>query len=206
MKRAAFFVIAGPVCIVAYGLVRLWGKSDDVYGPGFDWQAAHLIGLAGMVFFVPAVLALARLLPPSRWRNGVVVLTLVGLAATMVQIGADIVEGLLAADRPEMSALSADFKDIPGVEIAFYDVVPQFFFLGLVVLAGMLAARRRLPWWSVPLLLIGIVLPVATLDLLPLSGLCMLVALAPALPALGPDGFGADAGAGTTSAGTGIAI
>ncbi|GAB3938528.1 hypothetical protein GCM10027614_18770 [Micromonospora vulcania] len=108
----------------------------------------------------------------------VVVLTLVGLAATMVQIGADIVEGLLAADRPEMSALSADFKDIPGVEIAFYDVVPQFFFLGLVVLAGMLAARRRLPWWSV-LLLIGIVLPVATLDLLPLSGLCMLVALAP---------------------------
>ncbi|MEU5903228.1 hypothetical protein [Micromonospora sp. NPDC047527] len=184
MRRASIFLVAGPTCIVGYGLLRLWGRSDGTYGPGLDWQAAHLVGLAGMVFFVPAVLALARLLPRSPWRTGVVALTLVGLAATMVQFGADIVEGLMAADRAEMSALGADFKDIPGVEIAFYDVVPQLFFLGLVVLAGMLVASRRLPWWSVPLLLAGIVAPVVTLDLLPLGGLCMLVALAPALPAL----------------------
>ncbi|MGW5578426.1 hypothetical protein [Micromonospora chokoriensis] len=196
MKRAALFLIAGPVGIAAYGLVRLWGRSDGVYGPGFDWQAAHLVALAGMVCFVPAVLALSRLLPPSRWRDGVVVLTFVGLAATMVQFGADVVEGLLAADRAEMSALAADFKDIPGVEVAVYDVVPQLFFLGLVVLAGMLAARRRLPWWSVPLLLGGIVLPVVTLDLLPIAGLCMLVALAPALPLLRRQGSVRQAGAG----------
>lgn len=188
MKRAALFVIAGPVGIAAYGLVRLWGKSDGVYGPGLDWQAAHLVGLAGMVCFVPAVLALARLLPRSPWRTGVVTVTMVGLGATMVQFGADIVEGLLAADRAEMSALGADFKDIPGVEVAFYDVVPQFFFLGLVVLAGMLAARRRLPWWSVPLLVAGIVAPVVTLNLLPIGGLCILAALAPALPALRQQG------------------
>ncbi|MEU1361871.1 hypothetical protein ABZ356_18755 [Micromonospora zamorensis] len=184
MKRAALFVIVGPVGIAAYGLVRLWGRSDGVYGPGFDWQAAHLVGLAGMVCFVPAVLALARLLPRSPWRTGVVALTMVGLAATMVQFGADIVEGLLAADRAEMSALGADFKDIPGVEVAFYDVVPQFFFLGLVVLAGMLVARRRLPWWSVPLLVVGIVAPAVTLNLLPVGGLCILAALTPALPAV----------------------
>ncbi|WP_433650264.1 hypothetical protein ACQP2C_28015 [Micromonospora zamorensis] len=184
MKRAALFVIAGPVGIAAYGLVRLWGRSDGVYGPGLDWQAAHLVGLAGMVCFVPAVLALAGLLPRSPWRTGVVALTMVGLAATMVQFGADIVEGLLAADRAEMSARGGDFKDIPGVEVAFYDVVPQFFFLGLVVLAGMLVARRRLPWWSVPLLVVGIVAPAVTLNLLPIGGLCILAALAPALPAL----------------------
>ncbi|MEU7750378.1 hypothetical protein [Micromonospora sp. NPDC049171] len=184
MKRAALYVLAGPVGIAAYGLVRLWARADNVYGPGLDWQAAHLVALAGMVCFVPGVLALSGLLPRSPWRTGVVTLTMVGLAATMVQFGADIVEGLLAADRAEMSALGADFKDIPGVEIAFYDVVPQLFFLGLVVLAGMLAARRRLPWWSVPLLVVGIVLPVLTLDLLPVAGLAMLAALAPALPAL----------------------
>ncbi|MFG1654532.1 hypothetical protein ACGFIE_31825 [Micromonospora sp. NPDC049275] len=184
MRRAAFFVIAGPACIVGYGLVRLWGKSDGTYGPGFDWQAAHLVALAGMVCFVPAVLALAGLLRPSPWRTGLVSVTLVGLAATMVQFGADIVEGLLAADRAEMSALGADFKDVPGVDVVVYDVVPQLFFVGLLVLAGMLAARRRLPWWSVALLLVGIVLPAVTLDLLPLGGLCMLVALAPAVPAL----------------------
>ncbi|MEV4823415.1 hypothetical protein [Micromonospora sp. NPDC049274] len=184
MRRAAFFVIAGPACIVGYGLVRLWGKSDGTYGPGFDWQAAHLVALAGMVCFVPAVLALAGLLRPSPWRTGLVAVTLVGLAATMAQFGADIVEGLLAADRAEMSALGADFKDVPGVDVVVYDVVPQLFFVGLLVLAGMLAARRRLPWWSVALLLVGIVLPAVTLDLLPLGGLCMLVALAPAVPAL----------------------
>ncbi|MEU4472029.1 hypothetical protein [Micromonospora sp. NPDC023888] len=192
MKRAALYVIAGPAGIAAYGLVRLWARSDGVYGPGIDWQAAHLVALAGMVCFVPGVLALSRLLPGSPWRTGVVTLTMVGLAATMVQFGADIVEGLLAADRAEMSALGADFKDIPGVEMAFYDVVPQFFFLGLVVLAGMLAARRRLPWWSVPLLIAGIVLPVVTLDLLPVAGLAMLLAFAPALPALGQQGERAD--------------
>ncbi|MBM0230777.1 hypothetical protein JNW91_02120 [Micromonospora sp. STR1_7] len=184
MKHAALYVVAGPVGIVAYGLVRLWGRSDDVYGPGLDWQAAHLAGLAGMVFFVPAVLALSRLLPRSGWRTGVVALTLVGLGASMVQFGADIVEGLLAADRAEMSALGRDFKDIPGVEVAFYDVVPQLFFLGLLVLTGMLAAKRQLPWWSVPLLLAGIVLPVVTLDLLPVGGLLMLAAFAPVLPTL----------------------
>ncbi|KAB1948763.1 hypothetical protein F8271_01995 [Micromonospora sp. ALFpr18c] len=184
MKHAALSVVAGPVGIVAYGLVRLWGRSDDVYGPGLDWQAAHLAGLAGMVFFVPAVVALSRLLPAGRWRTGVVAVTLVGLAATMVQFGADMVEGLLAADRAEMSALSRDFKDIPGVEMAVYDVVPQLFFVGLLVLTGMLAARRRLPWWSVPLLLVGIVLPAVTLDLLAVGGLLMLAALAPALPIL----------------------
>ncbi|MEV1017282.1 MULTISPECIES: hypothetical protein [unclassified Micromonospora] len=187
MRRAAFFVITGPACIVGYGLVRLWGRSDGTYGPGFDWQAAHLVGLAGMVLFVPVVLALAGLLRPGPWRTSVVAVTLVGLAATMVQFGADIVEGLLAADRAEMSALGADFKDVPGVEVLFYDVVPQLFFLGLLVLAGMLAAHRRLPWWSVALLLVGIVLPAVTLDLLPLGGLCMAVALAPTLPALRRD-------------------
>ncbi|MFG1867091.1 hypothetical protein [Micromonospora arborensis] len=188
MKRAALYVIAGPLGIAAYGLIRLWGRSDGVYGPGFDWQAAHLVALAGMVFFVPGVVTLARLLPRSPWRTGVVALTLIGLAATMVQFGADVVEGLLAADRAEMSALGADFKDIPGVEVAFYDVVPQLFFVGLVVLAGMLAARRRLPWWCVPLLLAGTLLPVVTLDLLPIGGLCMAVALAPALPSVAQQG------------------
>lgn len=188
MKRAELYVLAGPVGVAAYGLIRLWAKSDGVYGPGFDWQAAHLVALAGMVCFVPGVLALSRLLPRSPWRTGVVILTMVGLAATVVQFGADIVQGLLAVDRAEMSALGADFKDIPGVELAVYDVVPQFFFLGLVVLAGMLAAKRRLPWWSVPLLIVGIVLPVVTLNLLPVAGLAMLVALAPALPALRQQG------------------
>ncbi|MEK8104746.1 hypothetical protein NKG94_05280 [Micromonospora sp. M12] len=177
MKRAALSVIAGPVGIVAYGLVRLWGDPTGCTAPGSTgrprtwWLSPAWCASCRGARAVPSAAAQ----PVADRRGG----RHVGrLAATMVQFVADIVEGLLAEDRAEMSALGADFKDIPGVEVAFYDVVPQLFFLGLVVLAGMLAARRRLPWWSVALLFVGIVLPVVTLDLLPIGGLCMAVALA----------------------------
>ncbi len=174
-------LVVAPLCLVAYGLLRLFGKHDGVYGPGWDWQAAHFAGLLGMVFFVPAVLLLARLLPRTPWRTGVVAVTLVGLAATMVQFGADIVESFMAADHAELKSLQHDFSSIPGVEPAFYTVGPQLFFVGLLVLTVMLAVARKLPWWSPVILLIGILLPPITLDLIPVAGLGMLVAFLPAL-------------------------
>lgn len=175
-----FAVIIGPLCLVAYGVLRLLGKLDGNYGPGWDWQVAHLAGLLGMVFFVPAVLMLGRLLPRSPWRTGVVAVTLIGLVASMVQFGADMVEAFMAADRAELKSLQHDFSAIPGVEPAFYTVGPQLFFVGLLVLTILLAVARRLPWWSPVVLLVGLVLAPITLDLIPVTGLCMLAALLPA--------------------------
>ncbi|MFC4017109.1 hypothetical protein ACFOW4_04015 [Micromonospora sp. GCM10011542] len=185
MRSNRVVLLAAPLLVSAYGILRLAGRADGAYGPGLDWQLAHLAGLAGMVLFVPLVLALARLLPRTPWRTGTVGVALVGLLCTMVQFGADIVEGLLAADKAEMRSLSQQFHDIPGVSLAFYDVGPQLFFLGLLTLTVMLAVARRSPWWSPVLMITGIVLPVATLDLMPLAGLLMLAALWPAGTAQG---------------------
>jgi len=175
-----FPLIFGPLGLVAYGVLRLLGQLDGDYGPGWDWQLAHLAGLAGMVFFVPAVLMLGRLLRRSPLRTGVVVVTLIGLAASMVQFGADMVEAFMATDHAELKSLQHDFTANPGVEPAFYTVGPQLFFLGLLVLTILLAVAGRLPWWSPVVLLAGLLLPPITLDLIPVAGLCMLVALLPA--------------------------
>lgn len=179
-KTAAVALLAAPLLLAAYGVVRIVGKSDGVYGPGLDWQAAHLLALAGVVLFVPAVLGLGALLPRGAWRSGTVAVTLFGLAASMVQFGADIWFALRAQDKAGMRALSGEFGAIPGVDLVVYQVGPQLFFVGLLVLTILAARARRLPWWSPAVLLVGIVLPPVTLDLLPLSGLLILVALWPA--------------------------
>ncbi|GAA1412365.1 hypothetical protein [Catellatospora coxensis] len=179
-KPAAVALLTAPLLLAAYGVVRIVGKSDGVYGPGLDWQAAHLLALAGVVLFVPAVLGLGALLPRGAWRSGTVAVSLFGLAASMVQFGADIWFALRADDKAGMQALSGDFGDIPGVDLVVYQVGPQLFFVGLLVLTILAARVRRLPRWSPVVLLIGILLPPVTLDLLPLSGLLIMAALWPA--------------------------
>ncbi|MEU7825564.1 hypothetical protein [Catellatospora sp. NPDC049133] len=198
-KTAAVALIAAPLLLAAYGVVRIVGKSDGVYGPGLDWQAAHLLALAGVVLFVPAILGLGALLPRGAWRSGTVAVTMFGLAASMVQFGADIWFALRADDKAGMRALSGDFGDIPGVDLVVYQVGPQLFFVGLLVLAILAARTRRLPWWSPVVLLIGILLPPVTLDLLPLSGLLILAALWPATRG------GRSAGGPAATAGSGAA-
>ncbi len=76
---------------------------DGQYGPGLDWQAAHVVNLVGLALFVPAALALRRLLPGGWFRELAVLTTLVGVAASMVQFVVDIVVGQLADDKAGMS-------------------------------------------------------------------------------------------------------
>ncbi|MEV0456631.1 hypothetical protein [Catellatospora methionotrophica] len=172
--------MTAPLLLAAYGVVRIIGKSDGVYGPGWDWQAAHLLALAGVFLFVPGVLHLGRLLPRGPWRTGTVAVTMFGLAASAVQFSADIWFALRADDKAGMQALSGDFGDIPGVDLVVYQVGPQLFFVGLLTLTILAARAGRMPWWSPVVLLTGIVLPPVTLDLLPLSGLLIAAALWPA--------------------------
>ncbi|MBP2189040.1 hypothetical protein [Nocardia goodfellowii] len=179
MRLPGLLLVSAPLCIAGYGVIRLAGRADGHYGPGSDWQAAHLFGLLGMVLFIPVVRNLAAELPPSRPRTGIVVATLIGLAATIVQFTADISFAALADTKADMSRLSHQFSDIPGVRSAFYTVGPRLFFLGLIVLVCMLAWRKALPKWSPPLLLAGILLSAFSLDFLPLTGAAILLALLP---------------------------
>src|SRR5690242_14115542 len=93
-----FAFIAGPALLVLYGLIRLAGQSDGDYGPGADWQLAHLAGLLGMIAFIPVVLAMARMIGNRAGRVLVGGLTLLGLAASMVQFAVDMIEAAMAAD------------------------------------------------------------------------------------------------------------
>jgi hypothetical protein len=179
MGTARLAVVAAPLCMLAYGVIRLIGRMDGTYGPGVDWQAAHLANLAGLILFVFLVFGIRRLLTPGRGRDAVTIVTLVGAAASIVQFVADIVEGLLAADKAEMRELSREFHALPGVDLVFYQVGPQLLYIGMVALTAMLAHQRKLPWWSVAAVLVSSLLPLVTLDLIPLSAVGYLVALIP---------------------------
>lgn len=179
MKIARFAAVAAPLFMVAYGVIRLIGRMDGIYGPGLDWQAAHLANLAGLVLFVFLVLGIRRLLAPGWGRDAVVAMTLVGAAASIVQFVADIVEGLLAADKAGMRELSREFRSLPGVDLAFYQVGPQLLYVGMIALSALLAYAHKLPWWSVGVVLASSLLPMVTLDLIPVSAAGYLLAFVP---------------------------
>jgi hypothetical protein len=84
----------------------------------------------------------------------------------------DIVVAWGAADRAEMERNYARY-DFPAG-----DVGGVLFPLGLLVLLVILAAARRLPWWSPVAALAGFATILLTLDLLPLAGVLLLAALA----------------------------
>jgi hypothetical protein len=172
-------LIGAPVCFFGYGVLRLLGKMDGRYGPGPDWQAAHIVFLVGLGLFVPAVLALGRALPDTRLRRITVVGTLVGVAASLAQIGIDIVAGALAQDKAGMNSITDRVGALPGAQLAFYQVGPQLMYVGLVVLAVLLARARVMPWWRAGLVLVGVVLPAVSLDLLPIGAIGLLIALTP---------------------------
>ncbi len=172
-------LFAAPLFFAGYGVIRLFGRADGRYGPGLDWQVAHIIGLIGMVLFVPVVLGMGRLLLSNAVRNSAIAVTFIGLATTIVQFVADVAFAAQAADKAEMSRLSNAFSDIPGVRPAFYLVGPPLFFLGLIGLTILLVRAGRLRWWSPVLMAISTLSPMITLDLIPLAGVGMLVALLP---------------------------
>ncbi|MEV0899517.1 hypothetical protein [Actinoplanes sp. NPDC049802] len=176
MTRAA--LILGPLAVAAYGITRIIGKLDDQYGPGLDWQLAHLFGLAGMLLFIPVTLHLRAHARPGPLRETTTAVTLLGLAASTVQFTADMITAAIADDRADMSRLQQGFSDLPGIQLAVYDLGPQLFFIGIVIFAALATRTGRLPWWSPALLLAAVLLSAADLNLLPVTGALMLVALA----------------------------
>ena len=109
MKFAGAGLLALPVCFTAYGVIRFVGRLDGHYGPGPDWQAAHLVNLVG----------------------------------------------------------------------------PPLLHVGLLALTVVLVRAGTLAWWSPALVLVGSALPIVSLDLIPVAGLCLLAALTPVARLLG---------------------
>ncbi|MEU8661905.1 hypothetical protein, partial [Actinoplanes philippinensis] len=170
-------LIAAPLAMTAYGTARIIGRLDGHYGPGPDWQTAHLLGLAGMLLFIPVTLTLRRHLTTAR--NPTTAITLLGLTTTVIQFTADMLLALAATDRDDLRRLQHQFSDLPGIQLAIYDIGPLLFFIGIVVMATLATRTHHLPWWSPTLMLIAVLLPTADLNLMPATGLLMLIALLP---------------------------
>ncbi|MCS7477526.1 hypothetical protein ACFFQW_36095 [Umezawaea endophytica] len=179
MKFAGASLLALPVCFTAYGVIRFVGRLDGRYGPGLDWQAAHLVNLVGLLLFVLALLALRRAMPRTTAREVAVVATLLGVATTVVQFVVDVLAGLVAADRAGMTEFTRAFTGVPGVRPVFYVVGPPLLYVGLLALTVLLVRAGTLAWWSPALVLVGSGLTIVSLDLIPVAGLCLLAALTP---------------------------
>ncbi|MFK0044124.1 hypothetical protein ACIQU4_08450 [Streptomyces sp. NPDC090741] len=179
-QRAAFS--AGPLCMTAYGLIRL---TDEEHGPGMAWSSGHLFFLAAVLCFVPVVLGMRRMATEGRGRAGRglagagAVTALIGVAAVLAQVVIDLVAGFLSEDREAMRELFRRVKSHAGVEPAVYTVGPLLFYVGLLLLLTQLAALRRAAAWRPGAVVAGIVATGVSLDLLPLAGLLFLLAFAP---------------------------
>ncbi|MEV7523321.1 hypothetical protein [Streptomyces sp. NPDC091371] len=174
LTRAAF--ITAPLCILAYGVIRL---SDPEHGPGPAWTVGHLALLAGVLQFALVFPALRRMTGPNRPGTAAALLGLTGTLAVVAQAAIDLVVGIRATDRPGMERLFEEVQSQPGVLPAVYTVGPMLFYVGLVWLVVQLAVQRRVSPWRPVLVVLGTVAMAASLDLMPLGALLFAVALSP---------------------------
>lgn len=179
MRKTHLAFLAAPALTVGYGLVRLLDGLDGPHGPGFLWTLGHLAFLAALILFLPVLLAVRRMVGGGAVATTAAVAGMAGVGCALVQICIDIVVGVAADDRAAMGRMFSDVQDVPGVALVVYGPGPALFYLGLVALAVHLAVARVATAWTPVLMVLGIGVTLADLDLLPVGGLLMLAALAP---------------------------
>lgn len=181
-------LLAAPLPMLGYGLVRLVDGLDGDYGPGLAWTVGHLLFLASIVLFVPVTLGVRRAAATTGPAGELVarissIVAFVGLAAFLRSIVIDLVVGFLAPNHEAMSPLFDQAHGFPAdvVPAAAYDFAQLLFPAGLIVmlLQLVLARPRRVPMWSPALVALGASLIGVTLDLLPLIAVFFLAALIP---------------------------
>jgi len=179
LTRAAF--IAAPLCLLAYGAIRL---SDPEHGPGLAWTSGHLALTGGALLFGVIFLGLLRMSEPTTGASRLSAriatsLGLVGVVALTAQAVIDLVVGFRADDKAGMRQLFENVQSHPGVMPAVYTVGPALFYVGILWLVIQLAVQRRITVWTPVLMVLGTATMAAGLDLLPLAGLLYCAALSP---------------------------
>lgn len=176
-------LVAAPLLFIAYGIIRWIDGADGDHGPGLAWTIGHLLFLVGFTLYAVALFALRGLLARARGVSLVALVAgLVGVAAFLRVIVIDLIVGFRADDHAAMSVIGDEYDRWPGdlgLYDTFYTVGPLLFLVGLLTLAVLLTREHRLPVWSPVLLLLGFITITINLDLMPLGGAFLLVALLP---------------------------
>ncbi|MFD9569057.1 hypothetical protein ACFWBI_04350 [Streptomyces sp. NPDC059982] len=181
VRFTRFSFIAAPLLLVAYGSVRLLVEGSRE--PGAAWITGHLAFLGGVLLFGVVCSGLRRAAAGAAGpaRRAVVraawPVALAGVAAATAQAVIDLYAGFRAADKAEMSEIFARVQNVPGVMPVVYTVVPLFLYVGVIALLAALKGPRAVP--SLVAFVLGTVAIAASLDFLPLGGLCYLLAFAP---------------------------
>jgi hypothetical protein len=181
-----FSLVAAPLLILAYGVLRILDGLDGSRGPGFAWTSGHLAFMAALVLFVQIFWRLRAMAGRDVLSTASAAVGTVGVVTLLGQFGVDIVVGFAAADHAAMTPLFEQVRSVPGMQPVLYDVGPYLFYLAQLVLVGQLAAMRRVRAWLPVLVLAYLVLPIADKDLMPLGAVFLLVAFLPFIRAARP--------------------
>ncbi|WP_067968020.1 hypothetical protein [Nocardiopsis trehalosi] len=179
MWKTSVVPVLAPALVIVYGLVRLLDGVDGQHGPGLLWTVGHAAFLVALFLFGSVLLTARRLAGGGVVATAAAVVGAAGLVCSIAQIGIDIVVGLVADDKAAMGRMFDAVQAVPGVEPAVYGVGPTLFYVALLALVVQLAVVRAVAVWAPVVLALGIGAVVVGLDLLPVAGLLILLALAP---------------------------
>ncbi|GAB2580411.1 hypothetical protein GCM10027168_11580 [Streptomyces capparidis] len=177
--RSSIAFFAAPLLIVTYGGIRALDNVDGQRGPGPAWTTGHLAFLIALLLFVPVLWEIRRLAGPGAFAASTVTVAYAGVVCSLIQVSVDLFIGMSAADHDDMRRKFTDIHDLPGMDIAVYEVGPALFFLGLLVLVCRLAVARAVPAWRAGAVVLAVLIAPLSLDLLPAVGALLLVGLAP---------------------------
>ncbi|MEU7743643.1 hypothetical protein [Nonomuraea sp. NPDC049158] len=172
-------LIAAPLLVLTYGLLRIIDGLDGVRGPGLAWTAGHLAFLGALTLFIPIFWEMRRMLGRSALATTALVVGVVGIGCAAAQFAIDIIVGFLAADHDAMGPMFEQVKAVPGVSLAVYGAGPILFYVAQLSFAALLAGNRLVKVWVPVVVLAEIVLSAVNLDLIPVGAILLLVSFLP---------------------------
>ncbi|MEV4838790.1 hypothetical protein AB0K05_30095 [Nonomuraea sp. NPDC049486] len=176
---AACSYLAAPLLALVYGVLRIVDGFDGSRGPGAAWTLGHLAFMAALVLFAVMLHDMRALLGRTRMATVTFAAGLAGIGFAFVQFAVDVVVGFMAADHEAMGPLFDQVQAVPGVSLLVYQAGPVLFYAALVALSAQLAAGRHVRPWMPLLVLAQTVLPVISLDLIPVGSVLAVVAFLP---------------------------
>lgn len=172
-------LIAAPLLVLAYGVLRIADGLDGVRGPGLAWTVGHLAFLGALTLFIPIFWEMRLMLGRSAVATATLVAGVVGIGCAAAQFTIDIIVGFLAADHDAMSPMFEQVQAVPGVSVAVYSVGPILFYVAQLAFAALLAGHRLVKFWVPVAVLAEIVLSVVSKDLIPVGAVLLFVSFLP---------------------------